>query len=53
MYDASSAPEKSASTAAGPALNVAVVSLTFAPRFLAKMPDSTPTMAVAWVMLRK
>ena len=53
MYVASIAPEKSASIAAGPALNVLVSSLTLAPSFSAKMPFSTPTIAVAWVMFGK
>lgn len=53
MYVASSAPEKIASIAAGPALKVFVSSLTSLPSFSAKMPCSTPTTAGAWVMLGK
>ena len=52
MYVASIAPERSASTAAGPALNVCVFRVS-APRALAKMPFSTPTIAVAWVTFGK
>ena len=53
MYVASIAPESSASEADEPALNVAVSSVTLGPRFLAKRPLSTPTIAVAWVMFGK
>jgi hypothetical protein len=49
---ASRAPENSASTAAGPALNVLSSSLS-GPRAAWKMPFSTPTMAVAWVTFGK
>src|SRR5439155_16382531 len=50
---ASRAPEKMASTAAGPALNVWVDSFTFEPRAAAKIPFSTPTSAGACVTLGK
>src|SRR5256885_13993724 len=50
-YVASTAPEKTASAAAGPALNVSVFGAR--PRCLAKIPFSTPTSAVACVMLGK
>src|SRR3954470_16751049 len=43
----------SASTAAGPALNVLVCSVTLGPRSLAKIPLATPTRAVAWVTFGK
>jgi hypothetical protein len=52
-YEASTAPEKIASTAAGPALKVAVLSSTPPPRCLANKPFRTPTRAVACVMFGK
>ena len=36
-----------------PELNVLSSSVTFDPSFFSKMPDSTPTMADAWVTLGK
>src|SRR2546421_11965554 len=53
MNEASSAPEKSASTAAGPALNVDVFRVTFGPRKRAKILFLRPTMADPWVTLAK
>ncbi len=50
---ASSAPERSAVTSSGPALKVAVISVTFEPRSRAKIPRSTPSNAVACVMFGK
>ncbi len=50
---ASSAPESSAVTSSGPALKVAVISVTFEPRSRAKIPRSTPSNAVACVMFGK
>src|SRR5579883_2092574 len=47
------APEKIACTSAGPALNVAVLSVTFGPSAWLKMPSWTPTSAVAWVRFGK
>jgi hypothetical protein len=44
---------KRASMAFGPALNVCVCRVTFGPSLSAKMPFSTPTSAVAWVMFGK
>ncbi len=52
-YEASMASAFSASMAALPALKVEVFRVTLSPRALAKMPFSTPTSAVAWVMLGK
>ena len=52
-YAMSSAPENSASTAAGPALKIAVCRSTFLPSFLAKIPPSSPTSAGACVTLSK
>ena len=52
MYVASSAPAKIAVTTSGPALKVFVSSL-LAPSFSAKIPFSTPTIAVAWVTFGK
>jgi hypothetical protein len=50
-YVASTAPEKIASVAAGPALKVAVFGAL--PRCLVKIPFCTPTSAVACVMFGK
>jgi hypothetical protein len=47
------APEKIASTAAGPALKVLVWSVTSGPSFSARMPFSIPTSPAAWVMFGK
>src|SRR3954471_3229877 len=44
---------KRASTAAGPALNVWVFTVTFVPRYFSKILLATPTNAVAWVRLGK
>src|SRR5947209_11997017 len=52
MYVASMAPDNSASVAAGPALNVAVLSL-LAPSASWKKPFFTPTIALAWVKFGK
>jgi len=46
------APDFSASTAAGPALNVETFSL-LPPRRFAKKPSLSATIAVAWVRLGK
>src|SRR6478672_11709464 len=47
------APENSASVAAPPALNRAVLRSTSGPSLSAKIPFSTPAMAAAWVTLGK
>ena len=53
MKEASSAPEKMASTASGPALKGVVVSVTLSGRASSKKPCLMPAMAVAWVRLGK
>ena len=51
--EASMPLEKIASTAAGPALNTLVFSVTLLPSALANTPPSSPTIAGEWVTLGK
>ncbi len=53
MNVASSAPEKMASTASGPALNGFGVSVTLSGNAASKMPCLRPASAVAWVRFGK